>query len=128
LINKPADVVEARLQDVESWARFLTDVERITKVAHERYDFEINSYGHHRVVRVACRKHAKDHSYAWKTIKGPSYNGCLQLRPVDDRRSEVSVWVECWPDGFMSAVNDMMRPRDTGVDRLRLEELLTRPV
>ena len=125
VVNEPSDVVERRLGDVESWVGFLTDVDKITKVAHERYDFEVNSYGHHRVVRVCVRRHPREHSWVWKTLKGAAYNGTVALRPLDGRRSQVTVCVQCWPDGFMPAVNDMLSGSHTGVDRGRLQDALS---
>jgi uncharacterized membrane protein len=129
VISAPADQVELRLRDVESWVSFLADVEKITKIAHERYDFEINSHGHRRVTRVALRRHAREHSYAWKSLRGAAYNGTLSLKPLDERQSLVTVSLVTWPDGFMPALADMMRRPNTAIDPLRLQEVLTgRPV
>jgi uncharacterized membrane protein len=125
VVNAPAELVDERLQYVESWSTFLADVEKITKVSHERYDFEINSHGHHRVCRVALRRNARDHSFSWKALKGAAYNGHLSIKPMDERQSLVTVSLVTWPDGFMPAVADMMRRRNAGIDAMHLQHMLS---
>jgi uncharacterized membrane protein len=124
VVNAPADMVEQRLMDVESWAAFLCDVENIMKVAHERYDFQINSWGHRRVARVVVRRDAREHFFMWKVLKGSGYNGTVRLKAVDGRRTQVTVALATWPDGFAPAVAELMRKNNAAIDAARLKDVL----
>ncbi len=121
----PADV-QARLRDVEAWSAFLIDVARITKVSHERYDFEITTHKHVRTSRLAVRWHPQQSSYVWTSLKGPSFGGYIRLVEDEGGWTRVNLSVTCWPEGFMANLADLVMPsrHRSGIDEGALRHVL----
>ena len=126
LVTAPLSDVEGRLQDVESWSAFLVDVQRITKVAHDRYDFSITSSGRVRQARVAVQAHARDHLFTWLTLGGPTYNGCLRLTSAPGDWTRARLALTAAPDGFIASLTDMLMPREQAAVDLQLLQGLMR--
>jgi hypothetical protein len=126
LIRQDPLVVESRISDVESWSTFLSEVDNITKVAHERYDFEIDNGHGCRSVRVVVHRDPRRHSFIWTALTGATFDGVLQLDSVDGGWTRATVRLASLPDGFRAGLADLVMPptRRTGIDEGRLRRLL----
>lgn len=123
--TSPAEV-ERRLRDVEAWSRFLIDVGQITKIGHERYDFEIVTHKHVRQSRIAVRWHPQQSSFVWTSLKGPCFEGWIRLVEDEGGWTRVNLSVTCWPEGFVANVADLVMPsrHRSGIDEGALRHLI----
>ena len=123
--TSPAEV-ERRLRDVEAWSKFLIDVDQITKIGHERYDFEIVTHKHVRRSRIAVRWHPQQSSFAWTSLKGPCFEGSIRLVEDEGGWTRVNLSVTCWPEGFVANVAEMVMPsrHRSGIDEGALRHLI----
>ena len=121
--------VGQRLADVETWTRFLIDVGAITKVAHERYDFQIVTSKHVRTSRIAVKWHLQSSSFVWTSLHGPCFEGSIRLTADEGGWTRVNINVNCWPEGFVANVADLVMParHRSGIDEAALRHLLEDP-
>jgi hypothetical protein len=127
VIREKPSVVETRISDVESWSTFLCEVENITKVAYERYDFEISNGHGCRTERVVVHRDPRRHSFIWTTLTGATFDGILQLDDVDEGWTQATVRLASLPDGFRAGLTELVMPpvRRAGIDEDRLRRLLS---
>jgi uncharacterized membrane protein len=111
IIDAPLADVERRIADVESWSGFLGGVETIERLGHERYRFRMAD-GRDRRESVVCVRHwPVDHRFSWRSLQGPTFTGALELRSVDERRTDVRLTLTAHPGSFLSGLTEMMVPR-----------------
>lgn len=125
VIAAPIAQVESLLSEVSTWPSFLVGLESVERLGHERYRFELAD-GRDRRESVVCVRHdAALHRFTWKSLEGPMFRGSLELTASDHRHTTVRLTLRSHPQGFLSALADMLIPgRDRADhDLRRLAEL-----
>lgn len=106
--------VQLRLDDVQSWDRFLTGVESLTRVANERYLARLRDG---RESLLAVRREGREHRYRWWSLRGPAFEGQLHLEAVDPAATRVTLSVTASPSGNgevldLAGLRDDTTPRE----------------
>jgi uncharacterized membrane protein len=125
LVARPESEVWGRLCDVEAWSSFLTDVEGVSGVGPERYDFVLVEAPGRRpqVCRVAVRRHPRHGSIHWTSLTGSHYTGSLRVTPAGDG-TRVELKVSHWPSAAAAALLDSLVPKPRPADERRLLQYL----
>jgi hypothetical protein len=113
VVPLPLATVEMRLRDVESWSRFLPGVGSIRYTSHERYLFTLADGRDRREVRMVVKLLYHDHCFVWHAVAGPTLRGTLQLAPVDDRQTAVTLSQSWAPVDLRSGMVDMLMPHSS---------------
>jgi hypothetical protein len=121
VVHQPLPLVQHRLDDIQSWDRFLTEVESITRVAHERYLAKLLDG---RETLLCVRREGREHRYRWWSLRGPAFEGRLRLEAVDPARTRVTLTVNTAPSGTVGHLLDLaaMRADAVDIDLRRLEQ------
>ncbi len=122
LVPRPIAEVERTLCDVEFWPQFLTGVTNVTKTAHERYLFTLDSRFAHRDVPTAVHHNGRAHRFSWRSLAGPTFAGTLELTPVDGAHTAVHLDLTQHPYGMAEGLAEMVMPL-TSRAALDLDEL-----
>ena len=113
VVPQPLDRVQQRMDDVQSWDHFLTEVESITRVDHERYLARLPGG---RESLLVVRREGRAHRFRWWTLRGPAFEGQLKLEAVDPAHTRVTLTVSLAPEGMTDHLLDVTGLRDDGTD------------
>ncbi|MDQ1292429.1 MAG: hypothetical protein QG608_307 [Actinomycetota bacterium] len=127
VVSVPMDVIEHKLQDVESWPGFLIGVEEVRKTSFERYVFVVRDGRNTREVPVSVVD--RPQRWTWHSLSGPTFEGELRMYPVDTRRTRLVLKLTSDPAGFLAYLAEMLIASHStaDVDLQRLERELTAP-
>jgi hypothetical protein len=128
VIPLPLSVVESNIWDVTTWTAFVAGVERIERVAPERFLFGIRQGRRVHPVPVAVRWHPRDHRVSWRELHGPAWRGEIRLTALNGRRTRIGMEISAHPRTPLAAVAAVLRRprRDVAADLGRLAERLAR--
>lgn len=88
--------VQQRLDDIQTWDRFLTEVKVLTRVDHERY---VARLADGRETLLVVRREGRRHRYRWWSLRGPAFEGQLRLEEIDPASTRVTLMVDLSPSG-----------------------------
>lgn len=120
VVHQALPQVQQRLDDIQSWAQFLTEVDQVTRVAHERYLARLRDG---RESLLVVRREGREHRYRWWSVRGPAFEGQHRLEVVDPGHTRITLTVSAGPGGDGDPVLDLNALRDdpAELDLRRLE-------
>lgn len=127
VVHQPLDRMQQRLDDVQSWDQFLTDVEGITRVAHERYLVRLPGG---RESLIVVRREGRRHRFRWWALRGPAFEGRIELESVDPTHTRITLAVSLAPHDLAGQSLDLAAlqgdPDSLDLDRLERPDRLER--
>ena len=92
---------------------FLTEIESLGKVGHERYRATLLDG---RECLLVIRREGREHRFRWWSLRGPAFEGQLRLEAVDPTHTRITLHVSCAPKGAVGHLLDLAAMRDDAVD------------
>lgn len=105
--------VEDRLDAIESWSEFLTEVHSLRRLGDERYQADLAD-GRASLIWVGSEPDR--HRYRWQSLRGPEFRGQISLAAAGPSHTLVTLEVQVEPRGIIRLMLDMLIQSSDAVD------------
>ena len=113
LVEVELGQVEARLNDIESWSAFLTEIRSLHRVGHERYQVHLADG---RTSLVWVGSDPAQHRYRWQSLRGPTFLGQISLAAAGGSHTLITLEIQLEPRGLVRLVLDMLAQPHDAID------------
>lgn len=96
-VNAPARTAYEQLTKFEQYARFIDSVKEIRQLDDTHLHLRSSAGDQDMEWDAEITEQIPDRCIGWRTTSGPHYEGRIELSPVDQARTRVTVTMECEP-------------------------------
>ena len=93
-IGAPLHAVYEQLATFENYPRFMTGVQRVTRVGADQTHWIMEVEGHRREFDAQITERSVDQRVAWATTEGPLLAETITLRPMGETRTQIVAQLE----------------------------------
>jgi len=93
-IGAPLHAVYTQLETFENYPRFMTGVQRVTRIGADRTHWVMDVEGHRREFDARITERSLDERVSWATTEGPLLSETLTLRPMGETRTQIVAQLE----------------------------------
>jgi carbon monoxide dehydrogenase subunit G len=93
-IGAPLHAVYEQLATFENYPRFMTGVQRVTRIGDDRTHWIMDVEGHRREFDARITERSLDERVSWATTEGPLVAETITLRPMGETRTQIVAQLE----------------------------------
>ncbi|MEU8608303.1 SRPBCC family protein, partial [Actinoplanes sp. NPDC048791] len=93
-IGAPLHAVYEQLATFENYPRFMTGVQRVTRIGDDQTHWIMDVEGHRREFDAQITERSLDERVSWATTEGPLLAETITLRPMGETRTQIVAQLE----------------------------------